>query len=86
MTKVTLNFTEKLVYERTVNVVLPEGMSEGKLEALLDGIEQQLGIAMSLSNYLHVLSRAGVEVEAYDEDLSSPDRQEVECTEFVVED
>ncbi|GMA52589.1 hypothetical protein GCM10025857_40050 [Alicyclobacillus contaminans] len=84
MPKVTLSFVETLRYTRKVQVRIPPGMTESQLETALGAAERS---SDSVESFLRELKDWGVKaIEPVDDDLSSPDDQEVECDDYEFED
>lgn len=80
MGRYTLEFTEKVSYTRTLTVTTPEDITDTQLESLLDDIERNS--PDSVDEYASILKRAGIDVDYYDFDYSSPDSQEVTCDSY----
>lgn len=81
MKKVRLEVEEKLVYLRTIEVNVPDDMTDSEIEKLLNKAEKE----EYLSDFMYVLDANNMEApNGYDDDLSSPFESEVQCFEYEV--
>ena len=80
MKKVQLTIEERLVYSREIVIEVPDEMSESELERALNKAER----GEFIDEFLMNLRQHDIDVSnsSYDDDMSSPERGEVECTEY----
>ncbi|MDO3680407.1 hypothetical protein [Paenibacillus ehimensis] len=80
MKKAILYVTETLTYEREIVVLLPDEMSEESLNTALNAAERRVDF---MSDFVINLANQGIQVVGQiDDDLSSPDNCEIECTAY----
>lgn len=80
MKKVTLYVQETLKYTRDVVVEVPDNMTDGQLEYLLDKVQSR---AESVDDAVYALRDRGINLcEPYDTDLDSPSHCEIEIDDY----
>lgn len=78
MKKYKLHVTEKLEFERIVNVEVPDNINEDQLERYLNGAEGA-GYDNGIDGFMHHLKAQGIVIEPYHDDYACPDTVEIEC-------
>lgn len=79
MKKVKLEIEEKLVYRRTIEVNVPDDMTDSEIERVLNKAEKE----EYLSDFMYVLDANSMEApDGYDDSLDSPWVSEIECVEY----
>jgi hypothetical protein len=79
MKKVKLNVLETLKYQREIEIAIPDDMTEGELNEILNRAQR----GSDLDEFLHRLEGNGISFGVYDDDLSSPYGMEVECDDYT---
>ena len=80
MKKVTLIIKETLVYDRHVEVEIPDDMDEKSLNKALDIAQHMMD---GVDEMIHKLEKYGIkQTQPYDTSMNSPDSVEIECSEY----